>query len=146
MWKENLIALKEESGYTIKQIADGVHISESTVNRVFSKAKEDYKRGHSMDVIVAIIRFLGGSVGKVFEDTGAIIGGRNYMEMEAKIISLKEENEALKSSLNTANLSVATYQGEVIDLTKEIEFLKLQIAYKDEIIALHKQIEQSKHD
>ena len=59
---EKLIELRDASGYTNKQIAQGVQSSESTVKRVFSKKIEDHKRGHSMDLIVSIVRFLGGSL------------------------------------------------------------------------------------
>ena len=53
MWKDNIIDLKEKSNKTTKDIAQGVQVSESTIKRVFSSKKEDNKRGHSLDLIIA---------------------------------------------------------------------------------------------
>ena len=144
MWKDNLIILKEKRGVSNKQIADGVKTSESTINRIFSKAKEDCKRGHSMDLIIAVIRFLGGSFGEVFEDTGAVVGGSNFREMQEKINALTTENASLMANLDLVNANNAIFQSEISSLSKEIEALKIQNMYKDKIISLLEIIEQKK--
>jgi DNA-binding XRE family transcriptional regulator len=126
---EKLIELRDMSGFTNKQIAIGVQSSESTVKRVFSKKIEDHKRGHSMDLIVSIVRFLGGSLDEIFEYTGVVVGGRNFVEMQDKISALITE----RNSLMEENLGL---QAEVAALKNEL--LHTQIANKDEIIALYK--------
>lgn len=126
---EKLIELRDISGFTNKQIAIGVQSSESTVKRVFSKKIEDHKRGHSMDLIVSIVRFLGGSLDEIFEYTGVIVAGRNFVEMQEKISALTAERDQILEE----NLGL---KAEVSALKNEL--LHTQIANKDEIIALYK--------
>lgn len=130
LWQQKLLELKEKTGAKSKQIADGVHVSESTIKRIFSKKAEDHKRGHSIDVIIAVIEYLGGSFADVFGDTGAIVCGRNYVELQEKILALNEENIGLKAE---------------VDALKN-ELLHTQISYKDEIIALYKMIHSIKNN
>lgn len=132
---EKLIELRDMSGFTNKQIAIGVQSSESTVKRVFSKKVEDHKRGHSMDLIVSIVRFLGGSLDEIFEYAGVIVGGRNFAEMQEKIAALTTERDKILEE----NLGL---QAEVAALRNEL--LHTQIANKDEIIALYKMIHEIK--
>jgi DNA-binding XRE family transcriptional regulator len=134
---EKLIELRDASGYTNKQIAQGVQSSESTVKRVFSKKIEDHKRGHSMDLIVSIVRFLGGSLDEIFEYTGVIVGGRNFVEMQEKIAALTSERDKLTEE----NIGL---QAEVAALKNEL--LHTQIANKDEIISLYKIIHEMKNN
>ena len=148
-WKENLVALKEQSGKTLKQIEEGTQIPERTLMRIFSLAKEDMKRGHSFSTIIPIVSFLGGSLDEVFADTNAIVGNKNFIEIQAKVKALLEQNELLKIEKEKAiaerDFAVAenTIQKEEIKtLTAKVELLTMQLNYKDEIIALHKIIEQ----
>lgn len=126
---EKLIELRDIKGFTNKQIAIGVQSSESTVKRVFSKKIEDHKRGHSMDLIVSIVRLLGGSLDELFEYTGVIVAGRNFVEMQEKISALTAERDQILEE----NLGL---KAEVSALKNEL--LHTQIANKDEIIALYK--------
>ena len=126
---EKIIELRDIKGFTNKQIAIGVQSSESTVKRVFSKKIEDHKRGHSMDLIVSIVRFLGGSLDELFEYTGVIVAGRNFVEMQEKISALTAERDQILEE----NLGL---KAEVSALKNEL--LHTQIANKDEIIALYK--------
>lgn len=137
LWQQKLLELKEKTGAKSKQIADGVHVSESTIKRIFSKKAEDHKRGHSIDVIIAVIEYLGGSFADVFGDTGAIVCGRNYVEMQEKILSLNQERDKVIEE----NLGL---KAEVDALKNEL--LHTQISYKDEIIALYKMIHSIKNN
>ena len=96
-WKENLIALKEKRGVSSAQIANGVAVSESTVKRVFSRKHEDNKRGHSIDLIISIIHFLGGTVSEVFEDTGAMLFDHSIASLHDSVVTLTAEREDRKS-------------------------------------------------
>ena len=136
MWKDNIIALRQKAGKTNKQIEKGTGINERTVARIFSKKTEDCKRGHSMDNIVSIVNFLGGSLDEVFEDTGAIVGGRNYIEMQEKINALITERDTAIEE----NISLKT---QITALTHEL--LHTQISHKDEIISLYKLLHEIKN-
>ena len=135
-WKENLIALREKTGASYAQIAHGVDTSESTVKRIFSLKNEDNKRGHSIDLIISIIHFLGGTVSCIFEDTGAMVFGQNIVELQESLVVMTEERD----SLTEANIALKT---EVTALTNEI--LRIQLAHKDEIIELYKLLYQEKN-
>ena len=129
MWKENIIALKEKVGKSYKQIADGVSASESTVKRVFSRKIEDNKRGHSMDLIIAIIHFLGGTVSEVFEDTGVMIYDQNLVALQESVINITAERDSAVAE----NLGL---KEQLAALNNEL--LRTQLTHKDEIIALYK--------
>ena len=150
MWKENLIALKEKSGKTLKQIEEGTRIPERTLMRIFSLKKEDMKRGHSFSSIIPIVNFLGGSLDEVFADTNAIVGGKNFVEMQEKIKWLIIENETLRNEKEKliAERDFAAAENTILkddtkSLTAKVELLTMQLNYKDEIIALYKIIEHS---
>ena len=150
-WKENLIALKEKTGKTIKQIEDGTKIPERTLVRIFSLNKEDMKRGHSFSTIIPIVNFLGGSLDEIFSDTNAIVGNKNFVEIQAKVRSLIEQNELLinekekvVAERDFAVADNAILKDEIKTLSAKVDLLNMQLAYKDEIIALHKIIEQTK--
>ena len=129
MWKENIIALKEKRGFSSAQIANGVGVSESTVKRVFSRKCEDNKRGHSIDLIISIIHFLGGKVSEVFEDTGAMIFDQNISVLQESIVTLTNERD----SAIAENMGL---KEQITALTNEL--LKTQLTHKDEIISLYK--------
>ena len=135
-WKENLIALREKSGLSYSQIAHGVDRSESTVKRVFSKKQEDCKGGHTIEVIIDIIHFMGGKVIDIFEDTGAKIFDNNVNELQEKIIELEKERDSAIADNNALKT-------EVTALTNEI--MRIKIDHKDEIIELYKLLYKSKN-
>ena len=136
MWKENLIALKEKSGLSYAQIADGVGVSESTIKRIFSKSHDDCKRGHSIALIIDIVHFLGGKVIEVFEDTNAIISNHTYEELTEKIEGLTKKIDLLTAELDLAHSNNTIFQNEIVALKNENTLLQTQNMYKDKIIAL----------
>ena len=150
-WKENLVALKEKSGKTLKQIENGTQIPERTLMRIFSLKKEDMKRGHSFSTIIPIVNFLGGSLDEIFADTNAIVGNKNFIEIQEKVRSLIEKNELLSIEKEkvTAERDFAVAENAILKdenktLSAKVELLSMQLSYKDEIIALYKIIEQNK--
>jgi hypothetical protein len=151
MWKENLIALKNKSGKTFKEIEEATKIPERSLVRIFSTKKDDIKRGHSISTIIPIVNFLNGSLDEVFADTNAIVGGKAFIELQEKIKSLVAEKELLANEKATvtaerdfALADNAILKDEIKSLTAKVDLLTMQLSYKDEIIALYKIIEQSK--
>jgi DNA-binding XRE family transcriptional regulator len=138
MWKDNLIELKEQSGKTTKDIADGVKVSESTIKRVFSRKKEDNKRGHSLDLIISIIHYLGGSFSKIFEDTGAIVSNAPIAALQEQVESLTAARDALRAECDLLTAENAINKTEIQTLTAKIDILTMQLNHKDEMIALYK--------
>lgn len=152
MWKENLILLKEKSGKTLKQIEEETNIPERTLIRIFSRKKDDTKRGHSFATIIPIVNCLGGSLDEIFADTNAIVGSKSFIEMQDKIKSLLVDKETLANEIATlkAELDFAVADNNILkdenkSLLAKVDLLTMQLSYKDEIIALYKIIEQSKN-
>ena len=126
MWLENLKELKKAKGMTTKQIADATKIPEGTIKRIFSGDTDD----PYVSTIHRIVTVLGGSLDHILADTNAVLASSNLVEVketaevaEAKQNLLAVENEMLKTK-NAA-------------LTTEIELLKKELGYKEEILAIH---------
>ena len=134
---EKLIQLRDIKGFSNKQVASGTHYSLSTINRVFSTKFEDHKRGHSVDVIIAVVNFLGGDFDEIFVDSGTIMGGRNFNELHERINVLTVENKDLLDE----NIML---KAELTALRNEL--LHTQIAHKDEIIELYKLMHNQKNN
>lgn len=126
MWLENLKELKKKTGMSSRQIAEKTRLPERTVNRIFA-GESDHPYADTLDLIV---KALGYDLGDIFADTGVIVATTDLVEIketvnvvEAERDLILAENEMLKSK-NAA-------------LTTEIELLKKELQYKDELLALH---------
>lgn len=126
MWLDNLKALKTERGLNSKQIAEMENLSERTVTRIFSGETPN----PSMDYLIKIIRALDGSLDSVFENTKAVVGGTNLVELQADVDRLNEE-------LALSNAENAVLVNRVSNLTDENEILRLKLAHAEEINAIH---------
>jgi transcriptional regulator with XRE-family HTH domain len=144
MWKENLIDLRKSTGTSFKDIENGTGIGERTVARIFSKKAEDNKRGHSMDNIVAIVKYLGGSLDDIFADTGAIVGGKNYVEMQEKITALNKQVEVLESDKNLLIADNNLLKSEVATLSGRLELSETRVMYMEKIIAMYERFGEKK--
>ena len=126
MWLDNLIELKKKAGMSSKQIAEGTLLPERTVARIFHRETDS----PTITTLIPIIKFLGGSFDEIFADTKAIVGDHTLVDLQEKVATVIAErdmviadNAILKEKVNT--------------LTNENELLKMQIMYKDKIIATH---------
>ena len=140
-----LIERKKELGLSNKDIEIATGASERTVARIFSTTEKDYKRGCSVDTLRPIINFLGLTFEEVFDDTKAFLGGATLAEMQKKVnelTTIKETLEAEREALISENTLL---KDEVKTLNARVEILTMQLSYKDEIIALHKIIEQERN-
>lgn len=146
-----LIERKEELKYTNEYIHQQTGVSERTIARIFSKTHQEHKRGCSVDTLRPILNLLGLSFEDIFDDDKIFIGGHTYAEMQDKIRALNEKIEELENKNATiiaerdfSNAENAILKNEINTLTAEIKLLNMQLAYKDEIIALHKLLEQER--
>ena len=126
MWLEKLKELKANSGLTIKQIADRKHLSEKTVERVFS-GKTDHPY---MDTLSEIVSALGGSLDDLFSDTHARLASGDLITLQNEVDSLTAEN-------NMLNAENAMLKDKVVALGNENDILRVKLEHKEEIISLH---------
>ena len=119
MWLNNIKELKKAKGMSAKQIAELTNLPERTVNRIFSgDTNNPY-----IDTLHRIVTVLGGSLDDILADTKAVVGDRDLVTLQENVDDVKAENETLKN--------------KVADLSAEIKLLKLELAHKEELLALH---------
>lgn len=119
MWRDKLIEIKKEKGFTIKMIAERTpsHITEETITRTLnSKKGTDAPR---LDTLEGICAALGVEVWEIF-----YMGDKSLVSLQAEIASLKAERDELLAENAVAKNKIETLREKVDSL-------------KDEIIAIH---------
>ena len=106
---DKLIARKTELGLSKKEIERLTGIPLRTLARMFSLDETDHKRGIPADNLHKVLKVLNLTFEELFEDATAFVGNHHY--------------EAL--------------QHRIDELTAEVELLKLHLAHKDELLAVH---------
>lgn len=119
MWRDKLIEIRKEKGFTIKMIADRTpsHITEETITRTLNARKgTDSPR---LDTLEGICSALGVELWEIFYS-----GDKNLAYLQAEIASLKAERDELLAENAIAKNKIDTLRDKVDSL-------------KDEIIATH---------
>lgn len=127
MWLDNLKELKKETGMSSKQIAEMTHLPERTVIRVFSGDTDN----PYVDTIRRIVIALGGSLDSIFADTKVVIGDSNLSVLQSDI-------ECLNSEVTHLTIENGILKDKVVNLTAELDLLKLKLEHKEEIIETQK--------
>ena len=136
MWLDRLKELKKEKRMSSKDIAAKTGLPERTVARVFSGETDN----PYMTTLIPIVNTLGGSLDDIFADTKAVVGNESLAVLQENV----EEVEAEKDRILTENVVL---KDEVKALTAENQLLRMQLAHKEELLALHNyynKIKQSK--
>ena len=126
MWLDKLKELKREKDVSSKQIAEGTHLPERTVSRIFSGDTDN----PYVDTLYRIVAFLGGSLDDLFAEGSAVVGNKNLKDLQDELDILKAERDVLLAE-------AAISKDKITALSNENDLLKMQIKYKDEIISLH---------
>lgn len=126
MWLENLIELKNKSGYSNRQIAEGTSEPERTIIRIFS-GETKYP---TISTLIPIINFLGGSFDEIFSDTKAVVGNKNLAALQEKIDVLSAEKDILVADNNILKTQVTT-------LTARLELSETKLMYSEKLLAVH---------
>ena len=135
MWRERIIEAKKAKGISTKTMSElTMHIPERTIIRLLN--------GETDNPYVDTVLEVGASVGltpqEIFSETSFIIGDKDLSTLQAELDVVKAERDLLV----TQN---AILNDKVVNMERELELLKKDLAHKDELIALHsyykKQIE-----
>ena len=126
MWLEHLKELKNSKGMTSKQIADETNLPERTVKRIFSGETDN----PYVDTLHRIVTVLGGSLDDILADTKVVIGHKTLVALQENLEDVKTERELIVAENAALKASVAA-------LTAENEILRLKLAHKEELLALH---------
>ena len=126
MWRERIIEEMNAKGISKKTMAERMKTTEKTVKRLLS---EDSKSPYITTVLEA-----GAAVGlspqELFAETGLIIGSKTVAE-------LQEELNAVNEELKLYKFDCSILEGRVDELNAEIEKLRMELAHKEELLALH---------
>lgn len=126
MWLDNLKELKKSKGMSVKQIADATKLPEKTITRIFSGDTDS----PYVDTLHRIVTALGGSLDDILADTKVVVGDRNLAALQNNVVAVTAERDL-------AAVENAALKDKVAALTAENELLRLKLAHKEEIIALH---------
>lgn len=126
MWLDILKQKKSEKNISYKQIAERTDLPERTVTRIFAgETPNPYA-----DTLRRITKVLDSSLDEIFEDTKAVVGGVQLVDLQAEV-------ERLSIELTLSNDENAALIERVSSLTKENEILRMKLEHKEEIIAVH---------
>lgn len=134
MWIDRLKELKKEKRMSSKDIAAKSGLPERTVVRVFSGETDN----PYMTTLIPIVNALGGSLDDIFADTKAVVGNECLAVLQENV----EEVEAEKDRILAENVVL---KDEVMALTSENQLLRMQLAHKEELLALHNYYNKIKH-
>lgn len=133
MWLDIIKERQKELGYTYKYIAQESKVAERTVSRIFAgKTSSPYA-----DTLDRIGKVIGLSLAEILADTKAVVGGKNYIELNEEHEFLTAEVERLTSELALVNAENSVLKDKVVTLTAENDILRLKLDHKEEIISLH---------
>ena len=126
MWLDNLRELKKQSGMSSKQIAEATNLPERTVSRIFA-GESDHPYADTLD---RIVKALGYDLGDIFADTEVIVAS-------PKLVEIKDAVGVVEAERDLTIVENEMLKSKVAALTTEIEFLKMELQHKDELLALH---------
>lgn len=129
MWLDNLKEIREEKGNpSFRKIAEacGHNPPERTISRVFKGESES----PYVNTIERIAKALDSSLEEVFADTRVVVSNEKLVDLQNKFNEVSAKNEIFVAENNILKDKVST-------LTAEVDLLKMQLAHKEEIIAIH---------
>jgi transcriptional regulator with XRE-family HTH domain len=126
MWLDKLKELKTAKGMTAKQIADKTKLPERTIVRLFSGDTDN----PYVDTLHRIVTALGGSLDDILADTKVVVATETLAEV-------KETADVIGAERDLVAAENAILKDKVAALTAEVDLLKMQLAHKDELLALH---------
>jgi transcriptional regulator with XRE-family HTH domain len=141
MWLDNLKELKKEKNLSTKRLAELSNLPEKTVTRILSgQTANPY-----LDTLDRLATALGCSIGDIVAGTKAVVGTEQMPKLQEEIENLISENTTIIAEKDLLLAENSILKDEVKTLNSKIELLTMQLSYKDEIIALHKIIEQERN-
>lgn len=127
MWLDNLKELRKLNGNpSNKKIAEDANLPERTIARIFAgDTNNPY-----VSTLDLIVKALGSSLDEIFVDTKVVVGTEKLAILQEKLDVVNAENDILVAEN-------AVLKDKVVNLTAELDLLKIKLEHKDEIINLH---------
>ena len=126
MLHERLAEFKAMSGKSTRQISEDTGIPESTLKRILSGDTPD----PYVSTVGKIAKCLGVSMDVLLADTNAVISSQGLAEAN-------KEAEKAKAERDMAIAENAILKAQATALSAEVELLKMKLAHKEELLAVH---------
>ena len=126
MLHERLAEFKSLSGKSTRQISEDTRIPESTLKRILSGDTPD----PYVSTVGKIAKCLGVSMDVLLADTNAVISSQGLAEAN-------KEAEKAKAERDMAIAENAILKAQATALSAEVELLKMKLAHKEELLAVH---------
>lgn len=126
MWRERIIEAKTAQGISSKTMAERMNTTEKTVKRLLS----DNSKSPYITTVLEAGAAVGLSPQEIFAETGLLIGSKTSAELQEEITILNNEVELYKDDC-------AILEERVDELAAENEKLRIELAHKEELLALH---------
>lgn len=140
MWYNNLLEIYKEyekKGGNRHTLADASNLPYDTVKRVISGQTANPTLDTLDRLATAFNTVFPCSLGDIVAGTRAVVGDKTLAEVQnelTEMTALKETVEADRDFLNAENTILKEKNST---LEKEVELLKMQLAHKDELLAVH---------
>lgn len=141
MWLDNLRELRIKAGNpSDKVIAEKSGVSTRNVNRLFAgEIKTPFA-----ETLDHVVKALGFTLTDIFSETRVVIGDEKLSELTERVETVSAELDAAAEELDTVSAEHDKLVEENIalklenaELAAELKICKMEIKYKDEIIAIH---------
>lgn len=133
MWLDNLKELKREKNISTKQLSEKANLPEKTVTRILSgRTANPY-----IDTLDRLATALECTIGDILAGTKAVVGDNTLSTLQESIDTITSERDTVIAERDLVIAENNILKDKVAVLTSENELLKMQLAHKEEIIALH---------
>lgn len=134
-WLKNLNDLKDKTGKTYRQIAEGTKQPERTIIRIFKGETEN----PTITTLIPIVNYLGGNLSEIFADTCAIVGSSNLSALQQEKDRLQAEYDLLLAEKNLLKTETDTLKGRV-------ELLEMKLMYTEKLLLVYEKFDKLKSE
>lgn len=125
MCLDKLNTMKKSTNTRTKTLADAIHRSERTVARMLAG-----EAGIDMGELQTMVSVMGGTLDDIFD-------GSDMRLPRPEVETLKKQIEALNEEIAVLKAENAVLRDKTCSLDAENDKLRLTLAHKDELLALH---------
>lgn len=125
MWLDKLNEIKKATNTRTKTLADAIHRSERTVGRMLSG-----ESSIDMTDLQAMVSAMNCTLDDIFD-------GSDLRLPRPEVETLKKEIESLQDEISMLLAEVAALKDKNCNLNSENDKLRLTLAHKEELLALH---------
>lgn len=125
MWLDKLNEMKKKTGTKTKTLAEVLHRSERTVSRMLSG-----EAAIDMNELQTMVSIMGGSLDDIFD-------GSDMRLPRPEVETLKKQIESLTEEIGILKAEISMLRDKNTTLDTENDKLRLSLAHKEELLALH---------